>query len=127
MKLLPCIRSSTAWICPLVGCPLVETVHDTLSYAGLLQVKCNIKYEAIGEGAPAAPISVSCELLLPCSAFLISKDISPDEFHSVTRPPSSHAPSRSELFTRVYFRKSLVRCHVVLIVCNDSLSNVCIR
>jgi hypothetical protein len=30
------------------------------------KVKCNIKYEAIGEGAPAAPISVS-QVIFFCS------------------------------------------------------------
>lgn len=47
------------------------------------KVKCTIKYEAVGEGAPAAPISVSCELMLPCSAFLMDKPMSPQEFDSL--------------------------------------------
>jgi hypothetical protein len=47
------------------------------------KVKCTVKYEAVGEGAPAAPISVSCELMLPCSAFLMDKPMSPQEFDSL--------------------------------------------
>ena len=56
--------------------------------------------QASGEGAPAAPVTVACELLLPCSAFPQPTNITPDEFHSIlansvrfqTPPPPSFDP-----------------------------------
>ena len=39
--------------------------------------------QASGEGAPAAPVTVACELLLPCSAFLVARDMGADEYHSL--------------------------------------------
>ncbi|EKX52394.1 Adaptor protein complex 3 subunit delta, partial [Guillardia theta CCMP2712] len=47
------------------------------------KVKCSIKYEATGEGAPAAPITVPCEMLLPCSSFLVARAMTHDEFNSL--------------------------------------------
>ena len=63
------------------------------SVAKPLKVKCGIKYEASGEGAPAAPMTVSTELLLPCSSFLQPMDIMADDFRKLMS--GSEAPFKS--------------------------------
>merc|ERR1712216_1040988 len=65
------------------------------SVAKPLKVKCGIKYEASGEGAPAAPMTVSTELLLPCSSFLQPMDITADDFRKLMSGPEAAFKSAS--------------------------------
>ena len=65
------------------------------SVAKPLKVKCGIKYEASGEGAPAAPMTVSTELLLPCSSFLQPMDIMADDFRKLMSGPEAAFKSAS--------------------------------
>jgi len=71
----------------------IYTYMHKYQYICIYTSQVGIKYEASGEGAPAAPVTVSAELLLPCSSFLLPKDIHVDDFQKLMG--SSDCPYKS--------------------------------